>query len=169
VDAQTFRDVMACLAMPVTVITALDPAGTPHGATIGSVVSLSVEPPLVMFALGRTIRAYRPLREAARFCVSVLGADQQETAERFTGDPATRFAANVIIEQGVPAVDGALGWLICDRHTLVDAGDHTVVIGRVRNARRAADNPVGPLLYHERHYHRVLREPALQGWTSEVV
>ncbi|MCZ4098574.1 flavin reductase family protein [Streptomyces sp. SID13666] len=155
VSAQSFRDVMACLAMPVAVVSTVDGTGGWHGATLGSVVSLSLDPPLVMFALGSGTSVHRPVCDSGRFCISILNAGQRATAERFAGEPAGRFAADIVSLDGVPAVGAAAGWLLCNRSDLVEAGDHTIVIGRVEHALRGPHSPAGPLLYHERRYHRL--------------
>jgi flavin reductase ActVB len=154
-SAQAFRDVMSCLAMPVTVVSTVDAAGGWHGATLGSVASLSLDPPLVMFALGRGTTVHRPVCDSGRFCISILNAGQRATAEWFAGDPAGRFAADIVFLDGVPAVGAAVGWLLCDRSDLVEAGDHTIVIGRVEQALPGPHRPAGPLLYHGRRYHRL--------------
>ena len=155
VSARTFRDVMACLAMPVAVVTTVDAAGRWHGATLGSVVSLSLEPPLVMFAVRCGSTVHRPVCDSGRFCISVLTAEQRETAERFAGDPAGRFAADIVLLDGIPVVGEALGWLACSRSDVVEAGDHTVLIGHVQHALRNPQDAAGPLVYHERRYHRL--------------
>jgi len=155
VSARTFRDVMACLAMPVAVVSTVDGAGRWHGATFGSVVSLSVDPPLVMFAVGRGSTVHQPVCDSGRFCISVLTAGQRETAERFASDPAGRFATDIVLLDGIPVVGGALGWLVCSRSDLVEAGDHTVLIGHVEHALRDPQGAAGPLVYHERRYYRL--------------
>lgn len=162
VDADTFRDAMACLAMPVAVVTALDRAGKPHGTTLGSVTSLSLSPPLVMFALGHRVGVHRAICGASRFCISILSASQQDVAERFVGDRHARFTAPDLLDdlRGVPVVRGALAWLSCARHDLSEAGDHTIVIGRVEHAQRNTQSADGPLLYHDRAYHALLSAPA---------
>lgn len=155
VSARAFRDVMACLAMPVAVVSTVDGAGRWHGTTLGSVVSLSLDPPLVMFAVRRGSSVHRPVCDSGRFCISFLSAGQRETAQRFAGDPAGRFATDIVLLDGMPVVGGALGWLVCSRSDLVEAGDHTVLIGQVEHALRDHDGAAGPLVYHERRYHRL--------------
>lgn len=152
-SSDVFREVMASLAMPVTVIGTVDRAGARHGATLGSLASLSLDPPLVMFALARGTSVHRPACANPRFCISILAAGQEEIAERFTGDPAERFRSGIITLDALPAVEGALGWLVCTRHRLVEAGDHTLVIGLVERAVRNTVQGNGPLLYHDRRYH----------------
>jgi flavin reductase ActVB len=155
VSARTFRDVMACLAMPVAVVSTVDGAGRRHGATLGSVVSLSLDPPLVMFAVRCGSSVHRPICDSGRFGISVLTAGQRAAAERFAGDPAGRFATDVVLLEGIPVVGGALAWLVCRRYEVVEAGDHTVVIGHVEHARHDPDGAGGPLIYHDRRYHRL--------------
>lgn len=163
VDAQAFRDAMASVAMPVSVVTARDAAGRAFGTTVGSLCSLSLTPPLLMFCLAHRASVHDPVCAADRFCVSVLAGDQQEVAERFTGDPAGRFRPDQDADfEGLPAVRGALTHLLCTRHQLIEAGDHTIVIGEVRRVRRAGSEPGSALVYHERRYHS-LEQPTFSG------
>ncbi|GAA2640005.1 hypothetical protein Adu01nite_75720 [Paractinoplanes durhamensis] len=143
---------MACLAMPVAVVSMVDQAGGWHGATLGSVVSLSLDPPLVMFAVGRGTGVHRPLCGSDRFCISILGAGQRAVAEQFAGAAAGRFARGIVPVGGIPAVGAAACWLVCGRSRLVEAGDHTIVIGSVEDVRPGTG---GSLVYHGRRYHRL--------------
>lgn len=160
--AQDFRDAMACLAMPVAVVSMVDAVGGWHGTTLGSVVSLSLDPPLLMFAVGRGSSVRRPLCESGRFCISILTDRQHETAARFAGDPGGRFAGDTVFVDGVPAVGEAVAWLVCARSDLIEAGDHTIVIGRVEHAVHGPRGSGGPLLYHQRQYHLLGRQLGLQ-------
>jgi len=158
---------MACLAMPVAVVSTVDGAGRWHGATVGSVVSLSLDPPLVMFAVRNGSTVHQPIRDSTRFCVSILASGQRETAERFAGNPAGRFAADIVLLEGIPVVGGALGWLVCGRSDVVEAGDHTVLIGHVEHAVRDPHG-AGPLVYHERRYHRLGAPAERHGRVSQA-
>ncbi|MEU4241316.1 flavin reductase family protein [Actinoplanes sp. NPDC026619] len=155
VGAREFRDAMACLAMPVAVVSMVDADGGWHGATLGSVVSLSLDPPLVMFAVGRGTRVHRPLCGSERFCISILGAGQRAAAEQFAGAATGRFATGIVPIGGIPAVSGAACWLLCGRSRLVEAGDHTIVIGQVDDVRQGPRGIGGPLVYHGRRYHQL--------------
>jgi flavin reductase ActVB len=154
-NIETFRDVMSRMAMPVAVVSTVDAGGRWHGATLGSVASLSLDPPMVMFAVGHGTTVHRPVCDCQRFCVSILTARQRATAERFAGPAAGRFASEVVSVEGIPVVDAALGWLICGRPDLVEAGDHTIVIGRVEQALCGPGDGSEPLLYHGRRYHEL--------------
>jgi flavin reductase (DIM6/NTAB) family NADH-FMN oxidoreductase RutF len=154
-NVETFRDVMSRMPMPVAVVSTVDEGGRWHGATLGSVASLSLYPPMVMFALGHGTTVHRPVCDSGRFCISILASDQRAVAERFAGPAAGRFASEIVFLNGIPVVDAALGWLVCGRPGLVEAGDHTIVLGRVEQALCGPGDGHGPLLYHMRRYHEL--------------
>jgi flavin reductase (DIM6/NTAB) family NADH-FMN oxidoreductase RutF len=154
-NVETFRDVMSRMAMPVAVVSTVDSGGRWYGATLGSIASLSLDPPMVMFALGHGTTVHRPVCDSGRFCISILASGQLAAAERFAGPAAGRFASEIVFLDGIPVVDAALGWLVCGRPDLVETGDHTIVIGPVQQALPGPGDGCGPLLYHGRRYHEL--------------
>ncbi len=84
VAPQQFRDLMAGVCAPVTVVTTtID--GTPHGATVSSFSSLSLDPPLISVALNRNSALLAGIRSAGRFGVNLLGLAQDELAMTQSG------------------------------------------------------------------------------------
>src|SRR6201997_3117948 len=84
----------------VSVLT-VDVEGDRMGVTVSSLVSLSLDPPLVAVSIGKQASCYELVRRAGRFAVSLLGADQEELARRFaSGWPP------LVHWQGVPAREG---------------------------------------------------------------
>jgi flavin reductase (DIM6/NTAB) family NADH-FMN oxidoreductase RutF len=124
---------------PVAVVT-VDLSGEAAGLTIDSLVPLSLEPPLVGFAVRRHAALHELVRDAGAFAVSVLASEQEHLARHFargvppiglwTGIETTRG------ELGAPLIDGALGWIECRLSSEVAAGDHTFFVGAVESARR---------------------------------
>ncbi|MEV4380957.1 flavin reductase family protein [Streptosporangium sp. NPDC049644] len=144
------RGVMACFATGVVVVTASGTDG-PVGMAVNSFVSVSLDPPLVLFCAAHTSTTWPAIQAAGHFCANVLSADQEELARQFArrGD---RFA-------GVPHTSGTTGApVLGDVHahvecTIVDtyeAGDHTLVLGRVLEL--AADDEAAPLLFYRSAY-----------------
>ena len=124
---------MGLVPTAVTVITAPGAEG-PSGATANAVVSLSLDPPLMLAALDRRSRTLASLRSAGVFGVSVLGADQAELAHRFaTKEPHPVKWDGVAWRDlaGVPAIDGATVSIACELRDLLDGGDHAIVTGEV--------------------------------------
>ncbi len=152
-----FRDVMASVCTPVTVVTALDGA-RPHGTTVSAFASLSVSPPMVLVALDRGSDLLAVVREYGRFGINVLGRSHSDLALTFARKGTDKFdGTGWTLSEGVPRIDGVPGWVACSVAELVDGGDHVVVLGNVEHADRT-DHP--PLTYHRRTFgtHRAEQE-----------
>jgi flavin reductase len=123
------------------------------GLTVGSLVSVSLEPPLVSIAIGVHTPLHEPLREAGAFAASLLADDQERLAQHFARNPPP-IAAWVGIETrpspAGPLLDGALAWLECRVAAEYPAGDHTLFLGEVE--RIEAGHPGRALAYRERRY-----------------
>lgn len=144
-----FRDVMAEVCTPVSVVTTFD-HGRPHGTTVSAFTSLSLEPPMILVSLDRGSDLLRHLVEGVRFGVNVLGSGQAALAGAFARKGADKFAGiGWEPDTGAPRLAGSPGWLACRVDRLVDAADHVIVLGEVLRAV-AAGGP--PLTYHARRF-----------------
>lgn len=135
---RTFRD----LPQPVAVVTGRSPSGQPIGMTVSSLTSASLAPPLVIFCPALTSRSWEAARVHGSFAVNILGHEEGELAARFAGS-GDRFAgvATLRAGNGLPMLAEALTVLLCDVDDEYPAGDHTVVLGRVRAVRTLHDGP----------------------------
>jgi flavin reductase (DIM6/NTAB) family NADH-FMN oxidoreductase RutF len=151
VDPRVLRDVLGHFASGVTVVTADTDAG-PIGFTCQSFSSLSLDPPLVVFAPARSSRTWPQLREIGRFCVNVLAEDQPEVSARFARSGTDKFAGVTwrSSPQGAPVLDGVVAWIDCRLWAEYDGGDHTLVAARVLDL--GADAGRRPLLFHRGAY-----------------
>jgi len=151
------RALMRQWATGVTLVTSQDGRG-PHGMTVSSFTSLSLDPPLIMVSLERGTRTHDMVSQSGRFAVVVLRASQRELAERFAGaipDAEPRFAG-VTYETspaGLPIPSGSLAYLDCEVEQSHPAGTHTIFVGRVLGG--AASDGSDPLLYYNRAYRRL--------------
>src|SRR5450432_4250263 len=149
IDQQRFRDLMAGVCAPVTVVTACVD-GRPSGATVSSFASLSLHPPLVSVAFDQGSALLRQILQAGRFAVNLLGHAQDELAMAFARRGTDRFDAVAWhYEDGLPRLDGAAGWMVCDLYQTVAAGDHLLLFGLVRAASRTDQ---APLIYAHRTF-----------------
>jgi flavin reductase len=147
------RELMRRFPAPVAVVTT-EVDGERFGLTVGSLVSLSLEPPLVGISIGRESSSHEPIRRAGHFAVSMLSAEQEHVAQHFarSGIPPLALWLRIEVREGEfgPLVDGALAWLGCRTWAEYDAGDHTLFLGEVLRGERGA---VGPgLVYRESAY-----------------
>jgi flavin reductase (DIM6/NTAB) family NADH-FMN oxidoreductase RutF len=144
--SQGFRDAMARLACGVVVVSARS-AERYHGLTASSLVSVSVEPPLVLVSLEHETATLAAVRESRRFNVSALSREQEFVADRFAGrapqvDPQWRAIPHHLAESGIPLIDGCVAWLECEVTDIHTAGDHDVCIARVIDAVAGAGDPL---------------------------
>jgi 3-hydroxy-9,10-secoandrosta-1,3,5(10)-triene-9,17-dione monooxygenase reductase component len=125
----------------------------PYGVTIGSLVSLSLEPPLVGVSIGRDAQAHELLREAGGFALSVLAGDQAALAQHFARSvPPIAQWEDVAVRDGArgPLLDGAVSWLECSLHSEHHAGDHTFFVGAVETVELGRTGP--GLVYRDGRY-----------------
>jgi flavin reductase (DIM6/NTAB) family NADH-FMN oxidoreductase RutF len=131
----------------------VDVEGERLGLTVGSVVSLSLEPPLVGVSVSRQAAMHELLRRAEEFALSLLAGDQEAVAQHFArGVPPFAHWHGVALREGegAPLIEGALAWIRCRRGAEHEAGDHTLFIGEVLAAERGRVAP--PLVYLGQRY-----------------
>ncbi len=145
-----FLDLMSGVCAPVTVVTTTN-AGTPHGTTVSSFASLSLNPPLISVAFDRASSLLKQIRTAGRFGVNILSHTQEDLAMVFARHDTDRLAvSDWYVEDGLPRLADAPGWMACDLHQTVEAGDHLLLFGLVRSASSRAHIP--PLVYAYRTF-----------------
>lgn len=159
VDPLLHRRVVGRFATGVTVVSTSG-GDVDHAMTVNSFTSVSLEPVLVLVCIDRTARFHTAVLESGTWGVSVLAAHQEEVSRAFAArgrDRSEQFA-NVPVHRGrvtgVVLVDGALATLECRTTSVLEAGDHTVVVGEVL-ALDVPDTDAEPLLFLEGRY-RVL-------------
>ncbi|MGW0631119.1 flavin reductase family protein [Streptomyces sp. NPDC002758] len=153
VEQAEFRRVLGSFATGVTVVTApaFDGEDGPAGFTCQSFSSLSLDPPLVVFLVGRTSTTWPRIARAGVFCVNVLEAGQGELCRAFAVRGADKFAGVEYDAAPVsrsPRLTGTLAWIDCTVHAVHTGGDHLIVVGRV-DALGTADTDAAPLLFHK--------------------
>ncbi|MFD9002744.1 flavin reductase family protein [Streptomyces sp. NPDC059582] len=160
-DQGEFRRVLGTFATGVTVVTAppADGEHSPAGFACQSFSSLSLDPPLVAFMVGRTSTTWPRIARAGVFCVNVLAERQGELCRAFAVSGADKFAGvghEPAPVSGAPRLTGALAWIDCTVHAVHTGGDHLIVVGRV-DALGADEGDGAPLVFHRGRFAR-LRE-----------
>lgn len=153
IDPFAYRRAIGRFPTGVTVVTVVDetaPNGGVHGITANSVSSISLDPVLLLVSIGKEARSHDMIARAGRFALSVLAADQELISDYFADRPVPRPTDPLEVFADHPVVKGALAHLVCDLHAAVDAGDHTVYIGRVVALESREDGT--PLIYYRGGY-----------------
>ncbi|MFI2434391.1 flavin reductase family protein [Streptomyces sp. NPDC018693] len=162
-DQGEFRRVLGHFATGVTVITAPavedEAEGSPAGFACQSFSSLSLDPPLVAFMVGRTSTTWPRIAGAGVFCVNVLGAEQGELCRAFARSGTDKFAGvpyDPAPMSGSPRLTGALAWIDCTIHAVHTGGDHLIVVGRVDALGTAAtEDGDSPLIFHRGRFRQL--------------
>ncbi|MCB9673759.1 MAG: flavin reductase family protein [Alphaproteobacteria bacterium] len=155
--ADGFKDALSCWCSGVSVVTTKSTDGLMYGLTVSSFSSLSLDPPLILVCIDNRNRFPAMVEEAGGFAVSILHHEQQAASNYFARPgrlPTPDFTEieGDWTDSGQPVVKGAMAWLACEVHQQIEAGDHTIVIGRVVETFASEGEP---LLYYRRAYRSV--------------
>jgi flavin reductase (DIM6/NTAB) family NADH-FMN oxidoreductase RutF/DNA-binding IclR family transcriptional regulator len=153
-DAKHFRSVLGHFPTGVAVITGIDPDGNPAGMAVGSFTSVSLDPPMVAFLPDKSSTSWPRIEPAGSFCVNILGAEQEAVCRTFAQKGGDKFADLVWrpAGSGAPVLDGVLAWIDCDLGPVYEAGDHYIVLGKVRDLE--IGTPAAPLVFFQGGYGR---------------
>jgi flavin reductase (DIM6/NTAB) family NADH-FMN oxidoreductase RutF len=154
VSGDELRSAMRRFATGIAVVTFVADEQR-KGLTVGSLVSLSLEPPLLGISIGLDSARHEPLRDAGRFAVSILAGDQEAVAQHFarSGIPPVALWRGIPLrdsEHPEPLIDGAVAWLGCATRAEHWAGDHTIFVGEVEWIELGRDAPA--LVYYHGGY-----------------
>jgi flavin reductase (DIM6/NTAB) family NADH-FMN oxidoreductase RutF len=145
-SGEQLRAVMRRYPFGVAVAT-VEVDGNRLGLTVSSLASLALDPPLVGLSIWRQAAFHELLREAGGFAVSLLAGDQRQLAQHFSrGVPPIAMWHGLDVRESNrgPLLEGAIGWLECELGGELEAGDHTLFLGRVERVEPGADT--APLL-----------------------
>jgi len=135
-NTRVLRDAFGRFATGVTVVSCTSEAG-PVTITANSFSSISMDPPLVMWAAGRSSRRYPAFANAKHFAIHILAADQQELCNTFSTDGfALQNIDHVTNVEGVPLISGCLACFECKLSAIHEAGDHSIIVGEVLRAQQ---------------------------------
>src|SRR5262245_8127012 len=131
VTSEEFRRTCGRFATGITIATALDSEGAPHGLTVSSLTSVSLTPPLILICLGHAVTVIDVFRGAKAFGINVLSSQQRHLSDRFARKGQDRFDGLEWErgESGIPLIPGCLATMECLVHQVFTAGDHDILVG----------------------------------------
>jgi flavin reductase len=154
-DVEYFKSALSSFATGVT-IAATAVGNELHGATANAVMSVSLDPPLIVLSIQQGTRMHGVLQRSDNYALSILAADQKEAARYFADSSQSHGSIAFDIfgahpgPTGAPLLNGALAHVDCRIVDAYPAGDHTLYIGRVVYAASRTDGE--PLLYYRKHF-----------------
>lgn len=151
VPARALRDAFGSFATGVTIVTARSAGDAPVGMTANSFSAVSLEPPLLLWCVQRSVWPFEAFAGTGHFAVHVLHAGQRELSDRFAGPGIHRFSG-IALETGIgglPLLPDYAARFQCAVEHRYDGGDHLILVGRVLDATlRQAE----PLIFHAGRY-----------------
>ena len=117
----------------VTVVTTRDAEGEPTGLTVNSFSSLSLDPPLVLFSLGKSSNTFDAFEAGNGFVIHMLAADQRSLADQFATKDVDRFDGVEwrVGYDDLPVISDVLATFECSREHVYEGGDHLILVGRI--------------------------------------
>ena len=161
VDQTAFRRAVGQFATGVTVIT-IQHDGHVHGMTANSFASVSLEPPLVLFCVGKSARMAGLITDAEGFAINILSDRQMQVSRQFAGANKDAAARTVKLQRGpvAPLLSHFLAALSCRTHEIHEAGDHWIVIGQVVALHEPDQARAhGPLAFFRSRYCDLIEPP----------
>ncbi len=142
-DQGEFRTVLGHFASGLVLVTGRH-EGEPAGLTCQSFFSLSLDPPLVAVAPGKSSTSWPRVASSGSICINILEAEQEALARTFARSGADKFAGVgwTPAANGAPRLHGALAWLDCHIHDVHEAGDHWLVTARVIEMESSHGRPL---------------------------
>jgi flavin reductase (DIM6/NTAB) family NADH-FMN oxidoreductase RutF len=155
IDPRLYRRTCAQFTTGITVVTTLDSTGHPHGMTVNSFSSVSLDPPLVLVSIDLKNAILGHFISSSWFAINVLAEHQEDLSRRFSSASEDRFLglnwrAGAC---GIPLLEGVLAQMECSVVRTFEVGDHTLLIGEVRRAGYVAGKP---LVYFGSAYRNLL-------------
>lgn len=153
-DPRELRNALGRFATGIAVVMAGDDEGL-MGVTVNSFSAVSLEPPLVLFCMARTLNSLARLEQVKAYSVNILLESQQDVSNRFAKAGEDKFSGTPwhAGQSGAPRLTDAHATFECVPYAHYDGGDHVIFVGRVVHMH--AEGEEAPLLFYRGRY-RVL-------------
>ena len=153
IDSKLQRQIMGRFATGVTVVTTRRGEEL-LGMTANAVMSLSLDPPLVVVAVDRKNRMCQGLTEGGCFALNILRVEQEDISNRFARPGVKDFSDLKVVvgETGAPILAEALVYIDCRLVDTLTGGDHDIFLGE------PVQGGIGegePLLFYNSNYRRL--------------
>jgi (E)-2-((N-methylformamido)methylene)succinate hydrolase len=144
-DTKDLRKAFGNFMTGVTVVTTREADGSLRGFTANSFSSVSLDPPLLLVCISKLAASCEAFSTTPSFAVNILSEAQMHISGIFASKRPDKFMAVEWSESefGNPLLTGSVAWFDCTRHSVVDAGDHVILVGRVASYAQSDANPLG--------------------------
>lgn len=143
-----FRSCLSAFSTGVAIVTTCSLDGEKVGLTVNSFSSLSIDPPMVLWCLGKKSKSVPLFKEGRPFNINVLTSKQENLAQIFSSQNNDRFKDVALTgdPSGAPIIEGCLSWFECTVDSVFEGGDHYIITGLVSKFSRRGEKP---LVFHD--------------------
>lgn len=151
-----FRNALGSFATGIAVVTTIDTTGNPIGMTINSFASVSLDPPLVLWSIGKSSAYLNAFITSQRFAIHVLKSDQEAISNAFAARDDNKFELVDWLAgpHGIPLLHECCSRFVCGVEQRHEGGDHIILVGRVMDFEYRDSEP---LLFHCGQYKSLAR------------
>ena len=153
-----FKEALGNYPTGVTIVTTTDENNNPLGLTVNSFASVSLDPLLVLWSIDHKVSSIEAFKNSGKFAIHILSGNQSELCKTFASKNVDRFASCnwSFSPLELPVIEGAFAVLECETYKTIEAGDHTILIGKVQDIQ--VNKELNPMLYHRRHFGEIPAE-----------
>lgn len=161
IDPMKFRRALGNFATGVTIMTAQNDQGEKVGVTANSFNSVSLDPPLILWSIDKNSSSFPVFEQASHFAVNILSGSQIDLSNKFSRRNIDKYDGTSYREGAgsAPLLENCSAVFECERHQIIEGGDHWIIVGKVVNFH---DQGRSPLVYHQGAYSGVIPHPLLQ-------
>lgn len=157
-EARLLRDAFGAFPTGVAVVTTRDGEGCALGATISSFSPVSIDPPLVLFSIARSARAFETWARVDAFAINVLEEGQRDVSTQFARSLSDKWnGLDPLLSEvaGLPLLRDTLAWFECRTWARYDGGDHLILVGEIIAFSNGARDDARPLVFYGSRYARL--------------
>lgn len=151
VTPENFKKVMSRFVTGITIVTCGNKE-EPHGLTVNSFNSVSLEPSLILFSIRNNSSSLPVIEKTGKFVVNILSNEQEHLSNFFASKLSNRkeILKDHFTIDGVPFIKEALGHVICQVENIFPGGDHKIIVGKVEKLNYQEN--LAPLIYYSGKY-----------------
>jgi flavin reductase (DIM6/NTAB) family NADH-FMN oxidoreductase RutF len=122
--------------------------------TINSLSSISLDPALLLFCIDNKSSNFKAFTSNKNFSINLLTQDQIDLSKHFSKTQredldVSKFFSNS--ELGNLVLKDSMGYFECEKHDVIESGDHNIIIGKIVNFAKLSEDKK-PLIYFKGAY-----------------
>ena len=150
-NSKNFKQTLSKFTTGVTVV-CVKKNDVVYGKTVNSFNSLSLQPPLILFSLGKNASSIKYFLNSKYLTINILSKKQKKISNHFSQkNPSTLNIEFLNGKFNTSYIDGCIGNLECKLVDKIKKGDHIIFICKVQNVLN--DDKLKPLSYFNSKYY----------------